>query len=115
MTIRTAVSLKLIGKLFGLTGALLGAVTSPALAQSPAGLALVQEHCAMCHAIGKTDNSPHPGAPPLRRLGDSYNFDEFEDLIGRGIILASHPDMPTFKVDRAAARAITSYLRSIQQ
>jgi cytochrome c len=86
-----------------------------AQAQPRAGLALVQEHCAMCHAIGKNDDSPHPGAPPLHKLGDSYNFDEFAQLLERGTIIAPHPAMPTFKVDRAAARAITSYLRSIQQ
>lgn len=85
-------------------------------AQSPRiGLALVREHCAMCHAIGKTGDSPHPGAPPLRSIGNSYNLDEFEKLLRRGIGIAPHPDMPTFKFDRSSARAVTNYLRSIQK
>ena len=98
-----------------LAGAVVCLALGSAQAQERSGLALIQEHCAMCHAIGKTDDSPHPGAPPLRKLGDSYNFDEFQELLERGTVIAPHPAMPTFKVDHAAARAITSYLRSIQQ
>jgi mono/diheme cytochrome c family protein len=87
-----------------------------AVAQSPRiGLALVQEHCAMCHAIGKADDSPHPGAPPLRSVGTSYNLDEFAELLERGIIIAPHPAMPACKFGRRDARAITTYLRSIQE
>jgi cytochrome c len=85
-------------------------------AQSPRiGSALVQEHCAMCHAVGKIDDSPHPGAPPLRSVGASYNFNELEELLERGIGFAPHPAMPTFKFGRRDALAITAYLRSIQE
>jgi mono/diheme cytochrome c family protein len=89
--------------------------TGLAPAQNDKGLALVQEHCATCHAIGKYDDSPYPSAPPLRRIGDSYGLDEFEKLLQRGRIIAPHPAMPGFKMSREAARSITRYLRSIQQ
>ena len=90
------------------------ALTVPASA-AESGRAIVQRSCARCHAIGRTDASPHPGAPPLRRIGDSYNLDEFARLLRTGRLLAPHPDMPPFRFDRASAQAITRYLRSIQE
>jgi mono/diheme cytochrome c family protein len=98
-----------------LAWAIVGLWIPSASAQSGTGLALVREHCAICHAIGKTGDSPHPGAPPLRNIGDSYDMDKFAELLQRGIGIAPHPDMPTFKVDRRAATAMTNYLRSIQK
>lgn len=89
-------------------------VTGPVLAQSQNGAVLVLERCAMCHATGKSGTSPHPAAPAFRRLGDSYDLDKLEEAFERGTILPSHPDMPLFKMDRRTARAIVSYIRSIQ-
>ena len=84
-------------------------------AQSGAGLALVEEHCAMCDAIGKTGNSPHRAAPPFRKISRTYDLSQLQELLQDGLILAGHPDMPAFKFDSQGARAITSYLRSIQE
>lgn len=69
----------------------------------------------MCHAIGKTDSSPHSSAPPLRRIGNSYDLDKLQEIFERGTILPSHPDMPLFKLDRSTARGVINYLRSIQE
>ena len=69
----------------------------------------------MCHAIGKTGFSPHSAAPPFRRLGDSYDLDKLQETLERGTILPSHPDMPSFKMDRRTAREIVNYMRSIQE
>lgn len=106
---------------FGLVTACSGALVidalclanGPAIAQSREGLALVEQHCAICHAVQKSGGSPHPSAPPLRTIGATYNLDEFTDLLQKGII-AGHPDMPSFKFSYSDARAITSYLRSVQ-
>lgn len=84
-----------------------------AVAQSRAGLAFVEQHCAMCHAVRKSGRSPHPAAPPFRTIGAIYNLDEFTELLEKGIV-AGHPDMPSFKFSRGDASAVTSYLRSIQ-
>ena len=88
--------------------------TDRAFSQSSQGVALVQERCAMCHAIGKVDNSPHRAAPPFRQLGNSYDLDKLQEALERGTILASHPDMPLFKLDRRTAREDVNYIRSIQ-
>ena len=85
-----------------------------AFSQSSQGVALAQEHCAMCHAIGKADTSPHRSAPPFRQLG-SYDLDKLQEALEGGTILPSHPDMPLFKLDRRTAREIVNYIRSLQQ
>lgn len=90
-------------------------IPAPALAQPQSGAGLVQEHCAMCHAIDKTGTSPHPAAPPFRRLGNSYDLEKLEQILVRGTILPSHPDMPLFKLDRRTAKAVVGYIRSIQE
>jgi mono/diheme cytochrome c family protein len=91
------------------------AFSHPAQAQPQDGLAVVQQHCATCHAIGKTGGSPHPAAPPFRRLGTMYDLDKLQEMLASGTVLPSHPDMPLFKLDGRAARAVTNYIRSIQE
>jgi mono/diheme cytochrome c family protein len=87
-----------------------------AQAQDPAarGRAIARQNCASCHAIGKTGDSPHKGAPPFRTLGRSYNLDEINVMLQRGIS-DSHPDMPAFKFKPVDARALRAYLRSIAE
>jgi cytochrome c len=89
---------------------------STAQAQDPArrGRALLKEFCARCHAIGKTGDSPVPGALPFRTLSRSFNLDRFSRPLERGLS-SSHPAMPEFKFSGRDARAVTAYLRSIQQ
>ncbi len=98
-----------------LTAFVILASAGPALSQSQAGLAVVQQHCAMCHAVGTTGGSPHSSAPPLRKLGNSYDLDKLQEILESGTILPSHPDMPRFKLDRNTARAVVNYLRTIQE
>jgi mono/diheme cytochrome c family protein len=85
-----------------------------AQAQERRGRALLQDYCASCHAIGKTGRSPMPSAVPFRELGRSFDFDEFPRLLRRGVS-STHPAMPEFKFNDDDARAVTAYLRSIQQ
>lgn len=91
-------------------------LTSVAVAQEPAvtGRALLEEHCASCHAIGKTGDSPREGAPAFRTLNSSFNMDEFPAKL-QGGLMSGHPAMPEFKFDEESARAVTAYLRSIQE
>lgn len=105
----------LTGYLLGLAGTLIVMAPPPVLAQSEQGVALVQELCAMCHAIGRTGSSPHAAAPPFRRLGSSYDLDKLQETFERGTNLPSHPDMPLFKMDRRTARSVINYIRSIQE
>jgi cytochrome c len=94
------------------------ALSGPAAAQAQdpirRGRTLLKEFCAECHAIGKSGASPMPSALPFRRLGRSFDFDNFPGRLQRGIS-SGHPAMPEFRFGGADARAATAYLRSIQQ
>jgi cytochrome c len=89
-------------------------VLGAAEAQARSGRALLKEYCASCHAIGKTGRSPMRSAVPLRALGRSFDLDDFPRLLRRGVS-STHPAMPEFKFNDDDARAVTEYLRSIQQ
>jgi cytochrome c len=91
-------------------------LSTSAQAQDPAqrGRALLTEFCSRCHAIRSTDKSWNRLAPPFRTLGRSFDMDQFAQDLRRGI-LSGHPDMPEYKFSEDDARAVTAYLRSIQQ
>jgi len=97
------------------TLALVGFVAG-AQAQDPVqeGAKIVREFCARCHAIGKSDKSPHADAPPFRTLSRSFDLDQFPRLLERGLA-SNHPDMPEFKFNEDNARAVRAYLRTIQE
>ena len=96
--------------------ALLVLASWPAQAQDSGrhGRALLKEFCGRCHAIGKTDRSRQRTAPPFRTLGRSFDLDQFPRLLERGLS-STHPAMPEFKFSEDDARAVSVYLRSIQQ
>jgi cytochrome c len=78
------------------------------------GLALAERMCAQCHAIGKTGTSPHSAAPPFRELDRRVDLDSFTRQLREGLV-SGHPDMLTFRFSRDDARALTAYLRYIQE
>jgi len=78
------------------------------------GEQLLQRSCGACHAIGKTGDSPHNDAPPLRTLAQRYPIESLEESLGEGI-MSGHPDMPEFSFDADDVGAILAYLKSIQQ
>jgi cytochrome c len=77
------------------------------------GQALAETMCSQCHAVGKTGQSPHAGAPPFRALDRRVDLDSFIDRLREGLMVG-HPDMPTFHFTREDARGFVLYLRSIQ-
>lgn len=77
------------------------------------GRALAETMCSQCHAIGKSGQSPHIGAPAFRALDRRVDLDSFIDRLREGLTVG-HPDMPTFRFTREDARAFLLYLRSIQ-
>jgi cytochrome c len=78
------------------------------------GLALAERMCAQCHAIGKSGTSAHTGAPAFRQIDRRVNLDTFARQLREGLS-SGHPDMPTFRFSREDARALTAYLRAIQE
>lgn len=77
------------------------------------GRALVEKMCAQCHAVGRSGDSPHAGAPPFRTLDRRLDLDALRGRLREGLA-SSHPDMPMFRFSRDDARAVTAYLRAIQ-
>jgi mono/diheme cytochrome c family protein len=91
---------------------------SPAAAQDDADLkrqghALLAKHCARCHAIEPTGNSPHRQAPPFRTIGQKYPTEWLAEALAEGLS-TGHPDMPEFVFDLHEVNAILAYLQSIQ-
>jgi cytochrome c len=91
----------------------------PAVAQSTAtlerrGEQLLSQHCAMCHAIGRTGSSPHAQAPAFRTLGRKYPVATLQEALGEGMI-SGHPAMPEFKFPPSDVAAIIAYLSAIQE
>lgn len=78
------------------------------------GERLVSAHCAMCHAIGRSETSPNPSAPPFRSLLRRYPLESLRESLTEGLT-SGHPQMPTFVFSDADAGAILSYLQSLQQ
>jgi len=78
------------------------------------GFALAERMCAQCHAIGKTGASTHSAAPAFRELDRRVDLDRFTAQLREGLI-SGHPDMLTFRFSREDARALTAYLRYIQE
>jgi mono/diheme cytochrome c family protein len=77
------------------------------------GQALLAAHCARCHAIASTGESPHRQAPPFRTLGQKYPVDWLAEALGEGLS-TGHPDMPEFVFEPQEINAILTYLQSIQ-
>jgi len=77
------------------------------------GRALAERMCSQCHAIGRSGESPHAGAPAFRALEGRVDLDSFTEQLREGLMVG-HPDMPTFRFTREDARAFLLYLRSIQ-
>ena len=78
------------------------------------GAALVAQQCAMCHAVGRFDESLERQAPPLRTMSRRVPLDRLEQQLGTGL-LGGHPIMPKFAFAARDVEAIMRYLRSIQE
>lgn len=76
------------------------------------GLRLAQSRCSACHAIGLSDASTRPDAPPLRDLYQRYAVDDVRRAFSQGIHIG-HPDMPTFHLAPDEVDRLVAYLRSI--
>jgi mono/diheme cytochrome c family protein len=77
------------------------------------GQAIAETACAGCHAIGASDESPHPDAPALRLLSQTIDLDTLEARFAAGTI-SDHPDMPDWQFEQIDAAALVAYLKSVQ-
>lgn len=97
------------------------AAAMPADAQNPnnresarMGREVARQHCARCHAIGRTGASPNPRAPSFPLIAERYpGGNPAPDLID-GVVVR-HPGMPEFRLDEHETDALVAYLRRISR
>jgi mono/diheme cytochrome c family protein len=97
----------------GLTMALVTAFPAAAGSRISRGEALVEANCARCHAVGRSDESHHPDAPPFRTLSQRYPLQDLEEALAEGIS-TGHPDMPEFIFEPDQIEAILAYIGSLK-
>lgn len=76
------------------------------------GQALVEKHCARCHAIGSADASAHDQAPPFRDVVTRYPAEHLAEALAEGI-QSGHPDMPVFVFEPEDINAFLAFLDSL--
>lgn len=79
------------------------------------GHAIARYNCGHCHAIGRTDASRDPKAPPLRALSRKYPLSQLEESLAEGIMVGHEGlEMPHFQLSPAQIEALLTYMASIQ-
>jgi mono/diheme cytochrome c family protein len=96
--------------------AIVWCANNPAHAQqSPAaqrGLTFVRVHCAQCHAIDRSSESPLVIAPPFRTLHLKYPIESLSWRLTEGIV-AGHPTMPQFRLEADQIGDVIAYLKTL--
>ncbi|ACA15491.1 cytochrome c class I [Methylobacterium sp. 4-46] len=77
------------------------------------GRNFVRTHCAGCHAVGRTGESPLPEAPRFRDLHTRYPVAELAESLAEGIT-TGHPTMPEFRLDPDQVEDVIRYLSSLE-
>lgn len=111
MIIRAAIALVPLLLLFSTLGTVLAAQTHP---EEAFGKVLVQKNCAACHAIGHSDRSKHPAAPPFTQIFKRYPASVLAEALAEGLS-TGHPDMPEFIFGPRETVAIIRYLESLSR
>lgn len=107
--------MKLPASLFLMTALALGApaVAAPAKpSQVSVGRAIAVHKCSGCHAVGLTNASPNPNAPPFRNLYKRYPIDGLREAFLKGYRVA-HPPMPKFLLPQAKVDPLLAFLKSL--
>jgi mono/diheme cytochrome c family protein len=92
----------------GFTSALAGDASDAAVE----GKLLLNAHCARCHSIESTGDSPLPKAPPLRAVYVKYPIDQLESGLAEGMG-SKHPEMPQIQFSNEEVSAILDYLGTV--
>ncbi len=76
------------------------------------GRVFAEKNCGRCHALGDIDPSPHPKAPPFRRVAERYPSENLAEALAEGIV-AGHPDMPVFVLRPDEIEKFLAFLDSL--
>jgi cytochrome c len=77
------------------------------------GLTFARANCAQCHAIDKISPSPLAIAPAFRDLLSKFPGESLRRRLSEGIS-ASHPTMPTFRLDADQISDFLAYLETLE-
>lgn len=96
--------------------AVLLSVTGAQAAQGNArrGQAIAQKYCALCHAIGKSGDSPKAGVIPFRDLHQRYPIENLDEALGEGLMI-NHPDMPEITLNVRQIHDFKAYLYGLSK
>jgi mono/diheme cytochrome c family protein len=79
------------------------------------GEALLRQHCAACHAVGRSDESPVAQAPRLREIGRRYPVENLQEALAEGIAVNHEGvQMPEFAFEPDQVDDILAHLERIQ-
>lgn len=79
-----------------------------------AGQEMAERLCAGCHAIGASDESNHPAAPPLRTFADRWPLEHLEEAFAEGIVVGHHEiPMPEFVFEPGEIADLIAYLEVV--
>jgi cytochrome c len=83
-------------------------LSGPALAQPDVrrGLSLARAHCAQCHAIDSTSDSPLAAAPPFRELHLKYAVSDLQRPLTQG-------PHTIFRFEPSQVEALMAYLKTL--
>jgi mono/diheme cytochrome c family protein len=76
---------------------------------SAEGKAILDKHCARCHSIEPSGESPLKAAPPMRDLYKRYPTRELKEELAEGMV-SRHRQMPQTSFSDEEIAAILSYL-----
>jgi mono/diheme cytochrome c family protein len=92
---------------------MLGASTAAFGQSADRGRVFAQTHCASCHAIDKTGDSPFAAAPPFRALHKRYRVEALAEALAEGIS-TGHPAMPEFTLTPRQIGDFLSFLKTLE-
>lgn len=76
------------------------------------GKALLQQHCARCHALDAKGDSPLKAAPPLRDVYQRFAPRDLHAMLVAGMV-SRHRDMPQVDMSPQDADAVMAYLYAL--
>ncbi len=77
------------------------------------GQQFAHEHCARCHAIGRTGESPLAEAPAFRDLHARYPVEHLAEAFAEGIV-TGHTRMPEFRLGVTRIADLIAYLKTLE-
>lgn len=98
-----------------IVAATIALLMSAAFAQDEAelGMAIAEERCSSCHAIGQDDESDLGQAPAFRNLHNRYPVEHLAEALAEGIAVG-HADMPEFRFDPEEIDVFIAYLNTLE-